>query len=56
MDKFLTIKQISNSLKISKMTVYRYIKNGKLLAYKTGRDFRVKENDFNKFLEKYKIK
>lgn len=37
------------------MTIYRYIKNGKLKAYKTGKEFRINKEEFNKFLFKAKI-
>lgn len=56
MEELLTTKQISTILKVSKMTVYRYIKSGKLMAIKAGRDFRVKKSDFEKLLESNKNK
>jgi excisionase family DNA binding protein len=56
MEELLTIIQIAKLLKVSKMTIYRYIKAGKLSAIKIGRDFRIKQSDFDMFLEKHKIK
>ncbi len=56
MDELLTIKQITVILKVSRMTVYRYIKAGKIVAIKAGRDFRVKKSEFDKFLERSKNK
>lgn len=56
MDELLTVVQIAETLKVSKMTVYRYIKAGKLVAIKAGRDFRVRQSDFDNFLKKYKHK
>lgn len=53
-DKLLTINEITAILKVSKLTIYRYIKAGKLPAYKVGRDYRVKQQEFNKFLERAK--
>lgn len=55
-DKFLTAQEIADALKVNIMTIYRYIKAGKLIAYKTGKEFRIKERDFNKFMEKRKVK
>jgi excisionase family DNA binding protein len=55
-EKLLTINEIMEILKVSKLTIYRYIKAGKLPAYKVGRDYRIKEEDFNKLLEKNKSK
>jgi len=56
MNELLTVKQLSILLKVSKMTIYRYIKAGKLEAIKAGRDFRVKQSDFDSFLKRYKHK
>ena len=53
-EKLLTINEITAILKVSKLTIYRYIKSGKLPAYKVGRDYRVKQEDFDKLLEKNK--
>jgi len=50
----LTINEVIKILKVSKLTVYRYIKAGKLPAYKVGRDYRIKSSDFGAFLEKNK--
>jgi len=55
-NKFMTIKEVMETLRVSQLTVYRYIKAGKLPAYKVGRDYRIKETDFKKFLESKKIK
>ena len=38
------------------MTIYRYIKAGKLKAYKIGKEFRIGKEEFNKFLNKVKTK
>lgn len=51
-EKLLTVNEIIAILKVSKLTIYRYIKADKLPAYKVGRDFRIKQEDFDKFLEK----
>ncbi len=53
-DGFLTAQEASEILKVNIMTIYRYIKAGKLVAYKIGKDFRIKEKDFNKFIERAK--
>lgn len=53
---FLTIDEVSKTLNLSKMTIYRYINAGKLPAYKFGREFRIEPKDFDDFLKKNKIK
>ena len=52
MDKLLTIKEVAEFLRVSKRSVNRYIEAGKLKASKIGQ-WRIKEGDLDKFLEKY---
>ncbi len=51
-DRLLTIEQVAKKLQVSKMTIYRYIKAGKITVYKIGKEYRIKESDLDKFLEK----
>jgi excisionase family DNA binding protein len=50
-DKFYTIQEIAEILKVDYMTVYRWIRAGKLEAYQVQRQYRIKEVDFQKFME-----
>jgi len=52
MDKLLTIKEVAKILRVSERSVNRYIESGRLRAVKIGQ-WRIKESDLNKFLEKY---
>jgi len=47
---FLTPEQIAKILQINKMTVYREVKRGNLKAYKFGKEFRIRDTDFEKYL------
>jgi len=51
MDKFLTVKEVSQKMSICQRTVIRYIKKKKLRASKIGH-WRVKENDLENFFNK----
>jgi len=51
---FYTIKQIMETLQLSRLTIYRYIDSGKLKTYKFGREHRIKKEDFKLFLEAHK--
>lgn len=42
---FYTAKEIADKLGFNVMTIYRYIKSGKLLAHKTGKEFRIKKTN-----------
>lgn len=54
MANFLTVKETSELLKVNPMTIYRYIKAGKIVAYKFGKDYRITKKDFDKFLREHK--
>lgn len=49
-DKFYTVAEVSELLKVQPLTVYRLIKDRKLKSYKVGRVIRISEADFKAFL------
>ncbi len=53
---FYLAQELADSLRVNVMTIYRYIKAGKLKAYKIGKEFRIDKKEFNRFLNKVKIK
>jgi len=53
--KFMTVKEVAELLKLNKMTIYRYVRAGKLTAYKVGKDLRIKGEDIDNFLESIRI-
>jgi len=55
-EEFLTPKDIARILKVSYMSVYRWIKAEKLKAFQVEKQFRVKKTDFDQFVESYKQK
>lgn len=54
--EFYTAQELAEKLRVNIMTIYRYIKAGKLKAHKIGKEFRIDEEEFNKFLETTKTK
>lgn len=54
-DKFYTAEQLAEALQLNIMTIYRYIKAGKLKAYKFGKEFRIDKAEFEKFIKKSKV-
>ena len=54
--EFYTTRELTDKLRVNIMTIYRYIKAGKLKAYKMSKEFRIDNNEFNKFLSKVKTK
>lgn len=58
MDKkhFFTAKELAERLSVNIMTIYRYIKAGRLHAYKIGKEFRIEKKEFEKFLKQTSTK
>lgn len=54
--EFYTASELADKLRVNIMTIYRYIKAGKLKAHKIGKEFRIDENEFNNFLHNSKTK
>jgi len=53
---FYTAQDLADKLGVNIMTIYRYIKAGKLKAYKIGKEFRIDEVEFSRFLNSVKTK
>lgn len=51
----LTVPQIAEQLNLSTRTVVRFIEQGKLKAYRFGKDYRIKEEDFEEFIKNSQI-
>ena len=51
----LTVAQIAERLNLSTRTVVRIIEQGKLKAYRFGKDYRITEEDFDEFKRNSKI-
>jgi len=49
-NKYYSIKEISKLLKVSYLTIFRLVKENKIVAYKVGKQYRIKESDFNNYL------
>ena len=49
--KFLTVAEVAEIMRVSKMTVYRLVHSDELPAVRVGRSFRVNETAVNEYLE-----
>ncbi len=54
--EFYTAKEVAEILKVNIMTIYRYIKAGRLQAHKIGKDFRIEKSELEQFLKKTSTK
>jgi len=50
--EFYLVEELAEKLRVSEMTIYRYIKAKKIKAYKIGKGFRIDKEEFNTFLKK----
>lgn len=53
MEEFYTINQAAITLKVHPLTVRRYIKEGKLKAYRAGGNIRISLNDLRAFTQNF---
>lgn len=53
---FYKAEDLAELLDVNIMTIYRYIKAGRLEAYKLGREFRIEKKEFDTFLKKVSTK
>jgi excisionase family DNA binding protein len=54
--KFYLVSELAVELRVCEMTIYRYIKNGKLKANKIGKGFRITSDEYKKFLSNSETK
>ncbi len=54
-ERYLTLPEVAEQLKVSRRTVYRWIKAGELGAYKFANEYRITESDLKDFLEARRV-
>lgn len=47
----MTVNEVAQLMRVSKMTVYRLIKQGDLPAVRIGRGYRLREEDVHRYLD-----
>ena len=55
-EQYYSIEEVAKTLKVAYLTVYRWIQTDKLIAYKAGKQYRIKQSDLNMFIEKHRTK
>jgi excisionase family DNA binding protein len=53
-DKFLTVSEVSNLLRLSVLTIYKYIREGKLTAFDFGGHYRISDQSLNEFINSHR--
>lgn len=49
--EFYTAQDLADKFGVNIMTIYRYIKSGRLIAHKIGKEFRIPKDEFELFLK-----
>jgi excisionase family DNA binding protein len=50
-EEFFSLRDVADRLKVSEQTVRRWVKSGRLKAYKPGLEYRIQASDLQGFLE-----
>lgn len=53
---FFTVAEISGLLRLSELTIYKYIKSGMLDAVEFGGHYRISKTSLNSFIENHKVR
>ncbi len=53
---YYTARELADALSVNIMTIYRYINKKRLKAYKIGKEFRIEKAEFDRFMQKAKLK
>jgi excisionase family DNA binding protein len=51
MDEILTVQEVADYFKVSRSTVWRWCKEGKISAFKVGRGWRLRRTEMEKLIE-----
>lgn len=52
--EILTVEEVARYLRMSKLTVYRLLQEGKIPSFKVGKQWRLKKQDLHTYLEQQK--
>lgn len=52
----LTVQEVSSILKLSVLTVYKYIKEQRLEAIEFGGHYRIQKSALDKFIDEHKVR
>lgn len=51
----LTVEQVADYLQLNKLTVYKYVREGRLPASKIGKSYRIRRADVDAFLDAQRV-
>lgn len=53
---FYLVEELAEKLRVNKMTIYRWIKAGKLTASKLGKEYRITKAEFERLINETSTK
>lgn len=51
--RFLTVQEVSSLLRLSVLTIYKYIKEGKISVVEFGGHYRISKSSLNSFIQEH---
>ena len=54
-EEYYSIDEVAKMLNVAYLTVYRWVRSGKLKAVRAGKQYRIKKTDLDKFTKIKKI-
>lgn len=55
-EAYYSTKRVAKILDVKTITIRRWIQSGKLIAYKIGKELRIKKSDLDSFLNSRRVK
>jgi excisionase family DNA binding protein len=52
-NRFLTVQEVSSLLRLSMLTIYKYIKEGKISVVEFGGHYRISNASLNNFIQEH---
>lgn len=53
--RYLTVAEVAEVMRLSRMTVYRFVQRGDLPAVRVGRSYRVPEDALERYLAEHEV-
>lgn len=54
--EIMTVEQVAGYLQLNKLTVYKYVREGRIPAAKLGKAYRIRKSDLDWFLETQRLR
>ena len=56
LSEIMTVEQVAEYLQLNKLTIYKYVREGRIPAAKLGKAYRIRKSDVDLFLERLKMR